>query len=37
MHSVEDMRTSFRNLPMYITDGYGGEGFVEATSNLIEH
>ncbi len=37
MHSVEDMRSSFRHLPSYITDGYGGEGFVEATSDLIAH
>lgn len=35
MHSVEDMRQSFRNLPLYITDGYGGEGFVEAVTDLI--
>ena len=37
MHSVEDIRSSFVNLPLYITDGYGGEGFVEATADLISH
>lgn len=36
MHSVEDMRSSFPVLPRYITNGYGGDGFVEAAKALVE-
>ena len=36
MHSVEDMRSSFPILPRYITNGYGGDGFVEAAKALVE-
>ncbi len=34
MHSVEDMRSSFRFLPKYITEGYGGDGFTEFAKSL---
>ena len=34
MHSVEDSRDSFVNLPRYITEGYGGNGFSEFVRNL---
>ncbi len=36
MHSVEDMRDSFTNLPKYITSGYGGDGFTEFVRSLEE-
>lgn len=36
MHSVEDMRESFPALPRYITNGYGGDGFVEVAKALAE-
>ena len=35
MHSVEDMRESFPVLPRYITNGYGGDGFIEAAKDLV--
>ena len=34
MHSVEDNREAFTNLPTYITSGYGGDGFSEFTKSL---
>ena len=34
MHSVEDNREAFRNLPKYITAGYGGDGFMEFVTSL---
>lgn len=34
MHSVEDDRDSFANLPKYITAGYGGDGFSEFVRSL---
>ena len=36
MHSVEDKRAEFAFLPRYITNGYGGDGFVEAVKSLVE-
>ncbi len=35
MHSVEDDRESFPVLPRYITDGYGGDGFIEVSKALL--
>lgn len=35
MHSVEDMRNEFSYLPLYITEGYGGDGFNEAVESLL--
>ena len=36
MHSVEEGRNDFPALPRYITNGYGGDGFVEAVKDLVE-
>ena len=35
MHSVEDERDRFPVLPRYITEGYGGDGFVEVVKALV--
>ncbi len=36
MHSVEDRRDEFSSLPTYITEGYGGDGWFEFASALLE-
>ena len=36
MHSVEDLRQSFTNLPRYITRSYSGEGFSEVVKALLD-
>lgn len=36
MHSVEDRRDEFSSLPAYITEGYGGDGWFEFASALLE-
>ncbi len=35
MHSVADMKESFSILPRYITNGYGGDGFIEVATDLV--
>ncbi len=37
MHSVEDSRSDFDNLPTYITKGYGGYGFAEAVGKILKN
>lgn len=36
MHSVEDMREKFTSLPTWITDGTGGDGWVEFAHALLD-